>query len=127
MDGMSTTLGKLPGLPRPHYCYCQLPMERLLAWVRCKQAGATTVELMRAAHDEQDREMIAVVALLDVDEATLAEAMSDISLPEHSALHCREELKRRLATGQSPRRRGVARLWNPTAACSAFWRHLQGG
>ena len=95
-------------------------------WVQRKMAGATTVELMRGARDDEDREMIAVVALLDVDEATLAEAMSDISLQDHSALHCREELKLRLATGQPPRRRGTARLWNPAAACSAFWRLLHG-
>ena len=85
-------------LPRPRHCYCQLPMARLLTWARRKMAGATTLELMRAARNEDDREMIAVVALLDVDEATLNEAMGAINLPEHSALHCRAELMNRLTS-----------------------------
>jgi succinyl-CoA synthetase alpha subunit len=34
-----------------------------------KQIGATTVELMREAFDDEDREVIAVVGLLDVNEA----------------------------------------------------------
>jgi len=94
---MSTLSGQEFELPRPHYCYCQLPMERLLTWVRRKLAGATTLELMHVAHDDLDREMVAVVALLDVDEATLAEAMGNINTPEHSAWHCRQALLQRLA------------------------------
>ncbi len=72
-------------------------MARLLLWARRKRAGATTVALMREAGDDADREMVAVVALLDVDEATLVEAMGDIDLEDHDALCCRRVLEHHLA------------------------------
>jgi len=43
---------------------------------------------------DEEREIISIVALLDVDDKTLCKMMGDVNLPEHHIIHCRENVKK---------------------------------
>lgn len=85
-------------LRHPTNCFCHIPIEDLKKWVlkRYKE-NIPTIELINLAQNEEEREIISVVALLDVDDATLLKMMGNVSLPEHHILHCRDNVKRIVA------------------------------
>ncbi|ROR32511.1 hypothetical protein [Inmirania thermothiophila] len=86
-----------PGPPAPRRCFCEIPLARLLRWVRLREAGYGTVELLRRARDAAEREEIAVVALLDVADEVLVREMAATGRDAAHLLACREALRRRLA------------------------------
>lgn len=55
-----------------------------------------TVDLLASTDDPCEKEIIGIVALLDVDEAALLNLMGNVNLPEHHILHCRENVKKML-------------------------------
>jgi hypothetical protein len=84
-------------LVHPHHCFCEIPDKELLPWVQ-KRYGKDipTVKLLHSTDDPRQKEIIGIVALLDVDERMMLELMGEVSKPEHHIIHCRENVKRML-------------------------------
>ncbi len=81
-------------LKHPKNCFCQISQEKLLFWAHKRYVeNIPTLELLSSVHDARQKEIISIVALLDADDESLLEVMSDVNLPDHHILHCREELK----------------------------------
>jgi len=55
-----------------------------------------TVELLHSTDDPRQKEIIGIVALLDVDEASTLQMTGEVDKPEHHIIHCRENVKRML-------------------------------
>lgn len=81
----------------PHHCFCEIPDAELRPWVE-KRYGEKipTVELIRATDDPREKEIISIVALLDVDEKSMLKLMGDVNQSEHHIIHCRENVKQML-------------------------------
>ena len=43
-----------------------------------------------------EKEIISIVALLDVDDDTMLDMMGDVDLPQHHIIHCRKNVKQML-------------------------------
>ena len=84
-------------LVHPHHCFCQIPNDELQPWVK-KRYGEQipTVELIHSTDDQREKEIISIVALLDVDEKSMLKMMGDVDKPEHHIIHCRENVKHML-------------------------------
>lgn len=90
-------------LIRPHHCFCEIPDEELRPWVEKRyRENHSTMELIHSTNDAHQKEIISIVALLDVDEKTLLNLMGDIDKPEHHILHCRETVKKMLGIDTPP-------------------------
>ncbi len=84
-----------PPFRHPTHCFCQVSSEKLAYWAEKRyREGRPTSELLASTTDPDGREVICIVALLDVDEETLLKSMGDVNLPEHHILHCRGETRR---------------------------------
>jgi hypothetical protein len=85
------------GLVKPQHCFCDIPDDELQPWVE-KRYGEhrPTIELLHSTNDPRQREIISIVAMLDVDEATMLQLMGDVDKPSHHIIHCRENVKRML-------------------------------
>lgn len=86
------------GCQCPSRCFCKYQVGDLEEIGRRKLiANVPTVELMKSASSDREKDLICVISMLDVDEA-----IADIMIREHMAdaacdvLACRESLKRRL-------------------------------
>ena len=91
-----------PELIPPHHCFCEIPDEELRPWVE-KRYGeqCPTVELIHSTDDLHQKEIISIVALLDVDEESMLQMMGDVNKPTHHIIHCRENVKRMLGMAGS--------------------------
>ncbi|WP_461481223.1 hypothetical protein [Porticoccus sp.] len=79
----------------PSHCFCQVPDEDLRPWVVKRYVeGCSTLELLNSTDDPYHKELISIVALLDVDDETLLEMMGNVHLPQHHILHCRDNVRR---------------------------------
>lgn len=78
----------------PTHCFCQVPDDDLRPWVVKRYIeGISTLALLDSTDDPYEKELISIVALLDVDDETLLEMMGNVHLPQHHILHCRENVK----------------------------------
>lgn len=79
----------------PEHCFCQVPKEDLLYWAKKRyQENILTVDLLNTTEDQHEREVISIVACLDVEEATFLKIFERVNLPDHHILHCREQVKK---------------------------------
>jgi hypothetical protein len=84
-------------LVHPHHCFCEIPDEELRPWVEKRyREMIPTMELIHSTEDPHEKEIISIVALLDVDEGSMLKLMGDVSKPEHHIIHCREHVKHML-------------------------------
>ena len=84
-------------LTPPHHCFCEIPNEELLPWVEKRyRENIPTVELLHSTNDPRQKEIISIVALLDVDEPSMLQLMGDVDKPEHHIIHCRANVKHML-------------------------------
>jgi hypothetical protein len=83
--------------PHPTHCFCQIPDADLRPWVTKRYVEHhSTVELLKSTDDPHEKEVISIVALLDVDDDTMLEMMGDVEMPKHHILHCRQNVKHML-------------------------------
>ncbi|MDX8412251.1 MAG: hypothetical protein R8K46_10355, partial [Mariprofundaceae bacterium] len=83
--------------PRPGHCFCQIPFDELEAMYRKRYvAGISTNDLLQAAKNAHEREVVCIVAMFELDDQAMAKMMGDVNLPEHHIIHCREQFRRRL-------------------------------
>ncbi len=88
---------------KPHHCFCEIPDEELRPWAQKRyRENRPTIELIHSTDDPHEKEIISIVALLDVDEASMLAMMGDVDKPEHHIIHCRENVKRMLGLGETP-------------------------
>lgn len=81
----------------PSHCFCEIPDAELRPWVERKyQAHQSTLDLMRSTDDPHEKEIISIVALLDIDEETMIKMMGDVSKSTHHIIHCRENVNHML-------------------------------
>jgi hypothetical protein len=72
-------------------------MQELRYWMEKRYLQRIpTLELLDATDDPHEKEVISIVSLLDVDEATMLQLMGDVEMPEHHIVHCREDVKKLL-------------------------------
>ncbi len=84
-------------LVRPAHCFCQIEEKELIPWVVKRYIeNHSTTELLKSTDDIHEREIISIVALLDVDDTTLLELMGNVDLPDQHILHCREVIREML-------------------------------
>lgn len=80
-----------PGIDRPAKCFCRLPMDQLAKWARRKYLdGRTTMELMAEAANSRERELVTVVALLEVEEHELDRLLHHATGPNCRLDKCRK-------------------------------------
>lgn len=73
------------------HCFCQIPLADLTKWFNKRyQQGVPTLELLAEASNAYEREVIAIVAMFELDDESVLQLMGDVNLPEHHILHCRE-------------------------------------
>ena len=78
----------------PSHCFCQVPQEELQTWAtRRFKEHHSTLELLKSTDDPHEKEVISIVALLDVDEETMLQMMGNVDKPEHHIVHCRANVK----------------------------------
>jgi hypothetical protein len=75
-----------------------------------------TIELINSTDDPHQKEIISIVALLDVDERSMLQLMGDVGKPEHHIIHCRENVKRMLGLDGTPLSFQTARAHNNEAS-----------
>jgi len=86
---METTI-----LSAPHRCFCQIPVRDLRRWAQLKYIEhASTLALLGLARDQQEREAVVLVALLDVSDDDLVRMMTPLTQPNCSVLACREHVR----------------------------------
>ena len=79
------------------HCFCQIPLEELQKWFnKHYQQGIPTLVLLAAANNAHEREVISIVAMFELDDASVLKLMGDVNLPEHHILHCREYFRDKL-------------------------------
>lgn len=82
---------------KPKHCFCEVSREELRPWVDKKyNEHIPTVDLINSTTDPHQKEIISIVALLDVDEETVIEMMGDVDKPTHHIIHCRENVRQLL-------------------------------
>jgi hypothetical protein len=81
-------------LSNPKHCFCQIDPEELKKWaIKRYREGYSTTELLASTDDPHEKEVIGIVALLDVDEKTMLKMMGELDNPLHYVLHCRERVQ----------------------------------
>jgi hypothetical protein len=86
-----------PDLVHPTHCFCQIPEAELRPWVIKKYVEErSTIELINSTNGPREKEIISIVATLDLDEDTMLELMGGVDRPTHHIIHCREDIKRLL-------------------------------
>lgn len=86
-----------PKFVHPTHCFCQIAEKGLRSWaIRRYAEGRSTIELLDSTDDPHEREVISIVATLDLDEETMLELMGEVDKPVHHIVHCRENIRRML-------------------------------
>jgi hypothetical protein len=95
-------LKHLADLVHPTHCFCQIPDEELRPWVEKRYVEhRSTLDLLSSTNDPHEKEVIIIVALLDIDDQTMLEMMGDVDLPEHHILDCRRHVRKMLGLADS--------------------------
>ena len=90
-------------LLHPGHCFCQVPDTELRPWaIKRFVDHCSTVDLLTSTDDPHQKELISIVALLDVDDDTMLEMMGNVDLPQHHILHCRQNVKQMLGIKDNP-------------------------
>ncbi len=78
----------------PIHCFCQYTEEELLPWVIKKYLEhVETLDLLTSTDDLTEREIISIVALLDVDEETLLTVMKNVPRDKEHIIKCRNNAR----------------------------------
>ena len=84
-------------LIHPHHCFCEIPDDELRPWVDKRyRENRSTIELIHSTDDPHQKEIISIVALLDVDDESLLNLMKDVDWPDQHIIHCREDVRKML-------------------------------
>ncbi|MFW5751004.1 MAG: hypothetical protein ACOCZK_05080 [Planctomycetota bacterium] len=84
-------------------CFCHIPIEELVYWARRRYVdGEPTTALLANAPSQRDRELICVIALLDVDAERLNKAIGHLAKPGCRLEACRRQLRAWLAEVETP-------------------------
>ncbi len=78
----------------PTHSFCQFTEEELLPWVIKKfMEHVETLDLLTSTDDLTEREIISVVALLDVDEDTLLSVVQNVPRDKEYIIKCRNNAR----------------------------------
>ena len=104
-------------LVRPSRCFCAIPEDAVRPWiVRRYVEQRPTLELLRSTNSAEEKAIITMVALLDLDDRTVLNLMRNAGQTDDHVLACRRRVKRlwrRLATPSPDRPAGVSRMASP--------------
>ncbi len=93
-------------LIHPTHCFCQIADAELRPWVvKRYHENLSTVELINSTKDPHQKEIISIVAMLDLDDETMLAMMGNVDLPQHHIIHCWQNVKRMLGVLDSPERK----------------------
>lgn len=83
-------------------CFCHIPINELVYWARRRYVhGEPTTALLANAPSQRDRELICVIALLDVEAERLNQAIGHLARPGCQLEACRRQVRKWLAEIQS--------------------------
>jgi hypothetical protein len=86
-------------LERPKRCFCKIPPAELAKWMHDKYINnLSTMELMQKAATPYERELVTIIAMLDVDEKELDRMLHHETKPGCNLKHCRDAVKKLLLT-----------------------------
>jgi hypothetical protein len=75
-------------------CFCKIPINDLEKWAYKKYVqGRNTLELYAEANNSYDRELISIIALLDVDNENLDRMLHHQTKPTCNLEECRKRVK----------------------------------
>ena len=81
-------------LIHPQHCFCHVSRDELKKWaIKHYCEHYSTVDLLASTNDPHEKEVISIVALLDVDEEVMIEMMGNVNKPNHHIIHCRENIR----------------------------------
>ncbi len=87
----------LDQLVRPTRCFCEVPDDELRPWVVKRYIeNRSTIELLNSTDSQHEKELISIVALLQVDDAILLAIMRDVNQSKEHILKCREAVREML-------------------------------
>jgi len=85
-------------------CFCDIPMSELKKWAAKRyEDNIPTVELMKQAKNDHEREVIGVISLLDVEDDMLLDILSNVEKSDSHILACRLKTKKYLEKELSKR------------------------
>ncbi|ROR32207.1 hypothetical protein [Inmirania thermothiophila] len=85
---------RLDATARPARCFCEVEAAALREVLRRRHLeGRSTVELLQAARNERERTLVALVALLDVEEETLRTLLAPRLRPGCDPVVCRRRVR----------------------------------
>ena len=88
---------EIPDIIAPSHCFCEISDDELRPWAEKKyREHLSTLELIQSTDDPHQKEIISIVALLDVDECTMIQMMGGVDKPTYHLIHCRENVKHML-------------------------------
>jgi hypothetical protein len=86
-------------LEKPKRCFCKIPPAELAKWMHEKYVnGLSTMELMQKATTPYERELVTIIAMLDVDNEQLDRMLNHETKPGCNLRHCRDAVKGLLLT-----------------------------
>ena len=81
-------------LVQPHHCFCEIPEAQMQPWIIKKfKEHISTLALMQSTDDPSEKEIISIVALIDLDDITMLKMMEAVDLPQEHILECRLHAK----------------------------------
>jgi hypothetical protein len=81
----------------PSHCFCEIPEAELRPWVEKRyRENQSTIDLMKSTDDPRQKEIISIVAMLDVGEDEMVKMMGGVDKPTHHIIHCRDNVKQML-------------------------------
>ncbi|NQU40795.1 MAG: hypothetical protein HQ523_12645 [Lentisphaerae bacterium] len=85
------------GFVDPTLCFCEVPPAAMRPWVEKRYIEhVSTMELLASTHDPHEKEIVSIVAMLDVDEGTLLGVMGGVDKPDQHIIQCREDVRKLL-------------------------------
>ena len=82
-------------LIKPTHCFCMIPDDDLKPWIIKKYRDhIPTLDLMLSTEDSREKEIISIVALIDVDDSLMLKMMENVPRTQEHILECRQNAKR---------------------------------
>lgn len=81
----------------PTHCFCEVPLEELRFWAtKHFHDHIPTMELLHSTTNPHEKEVISMVAMLELDDDTMVRLMGQINRTDQHILTCRHRIQQML-------------------------------
>ena len=86
-------------LVQPTHCFCMISDSEMAPWIIKKYRDhISTLDLMLSTTDPHEKEVISIVALIDVDDTVMLRMMQNVDRTDEHILECRLQAKELVET-----------------------------